>query len=635
MKTCAGWGWSVACAAGFWAVGAHAQSVAYIYGDVSADGAVPSGAADAFHQMRLSDTGARGCSLFKAMVEGEGYTISEQYDGATTLDAAFLSQYDAIVFGLHQKVWSAAEAAALDAWIRAGGGILMYNDSAAGGLFSRVGTNNPTGQAAVNSLLSAYGMEVAVDQGQGTRAYTSIDDESHPLTAGQLEFEGEGVSPVAVDAGSGARVLYPLDDAYQVTTRDPLSIDARNITISDPEWAVIALHDVGEGCVVAMFDRQPVWNDGEGSDIEKRDNMEVLRRIVKYLVGDLVAPADPGFDSLVAEMRRDPADGEAYLELGYLQWSGGSGSVGVDYVANGLVFQVQTSADLAAPVWASGPQLLEAAGEPEGLGDGTEWVTLRVLPPVGERARAFARLRVLAAGADRLVVDAGNDQVVHLSGVATLEGLADGAGLVATAWSKHSGPGEVVFGDAGALQTSAGFSAPGTYGLLLTATGTGEELGDLVTVVVADPAKVVKAVNCGGGATVGVNGFSYEADGGYIGGHIDDFPGNPVAGTADDGLYNTARSGHSGYSIAAPDGGYVVYLQFAETYFTSAGKRVFDMTVEGELVLDDVDLFAEAPGKWVAKDRIVRAEVGGGALDLGFSASVNNPLVNGIVVLAE
>ena len=608
------------------------QDVAYIYGDVSASGAIPSGGAAPFHQMRLSDTGNRGCSMFREMVEGEGFSISEHYDQATTLNSAFLDGLDVIVFGLHQKIWSPSEKAALDTWIRGGGGIMMYSDSAAGGHYSQVGIGNTTGQSAVNNVLSAYGMEVTVDVGQGTRAYTSVDDESHPLTQGSLEFEGEGISPVAVDENSGARALYPLESAYQISGGN-LSINSANITITDPRWSAIGLQEVGEGSVIAIFDRQPVWNNGEGSDIEKRDNEEVLRRLVKYLAGDLVLPEPMNFTSVQSALVTNSGDGKDYLELSYRQWSGGSGTVGVDYQAGGNLFRVQVSPDLGVTPWSSGAHLVEAVGAPVDQGDGTETVTVRILPSIEEAEGAFARVAIFGAGDEVVSADAGGDLIVHESGTATLNGEA--SALATVEWRKFSGPGSVSFGDSASATTTANFSQPGNYELMLTASRDGEQVSDLVSVMVVDSADVAVAINCGGGEYLGVNGFSYGADQFFTGGHVDNFPGNPVAGTVEDALYNTARSAHSGYTFTLPDGNYRVYLQFAETFFTDDNKRVFDVSIEGTKVLDDLDLFVEAPGKWMAFDRVYETTVSGGALNLDFSASVNNPLLNAIVVIRD
>src|SRR5438874_2460478 len=69
---------------------------------------------------------------------------------------------------------------------------------------------------------------------------------------------------------------------------------------------------------------------------------------------------------------------------------------------------------------------------------------------------------------------AGPDQIVSLLSGATLAGSAFDDGLPATGalittWSQVSGPGTVTFGNPNARQTSAVFTAVGTYVLRLTA----------------------------------------------------------------------------------------------------------------------------------------------------------------------
>lgn len=604
-----------------------AKQVAYIYGDVAADGTIPSGSEAAYDPMLLTDTGSKGCSEFKAMVEGEGYAISQHYDQDTTLDAAFLGQFDVIVFGLHQKLWSSAEKAALDAWIRGGGGILMYSDSAAGGAFNIVGIKNTTGQSAVNNILSAYGMQVTVDQGGGIRAYTSSAGSSNPIVWDQPVFEGEGVSPVAVDPAGGATALIPFDDAYKISGSS-LTIDARNITIVNPVWAAVALQEVGAGHVIAIFDRQPMWNNGPGSDIDEEDNREILRRIMRYLArdyGNSQEWIDLGLDG----------GGAPNLELTYRQWSGGGGQAGYDYAARNNRFAVELSTNLAASGWWRDAGRVETVAVVPETGGETERATVRVLPDPSW-PKAFARVAIAPVVAlPPLQVDAGMDIHVAETGAAWLEATVSGA--TTSAWDKASGPGTVIFADGSATQTTATFSAPGTYELSLTAGNGATQAVDTVRVDVVASGDVVIAINCGGSAYVGTNGFQYVADVHFTGGGADQFPGNAVAKTSDDLLYNYGRSkpGFTGYAIPVTNGNHTVYLQFAETFWTSNGSRVFDMTLEGSTVIDDLDLHATAPGKWVAYDRAFPATVADGSLDLVFTASANNPLINGIVVIRE
>lgn len=260
------------------------QSIAYIYGDVSADGDIPSGSEAPYDQMLLSDSGKKGLTAFRDMVQAQGYQIDQYYDRNTTLNAAFLNNFDVIVFGLHQKIWSSSEKSALDGWIRNGGGILMYSDSAAGGFGKLVGPLNTVGQSAVNNVLSAYGMQVTVDQVNGKNSFRAGPNPRHPIMAGRPVFEGEGVSPIAIDPSGDAKVLIPYEDNadYKVSGDGTIKFN-RNISYSNPKYAVIAATEVGSGHVMAIFDRQPIWNSGGGSNIQQRDNREILRRIINFL----------------------------------------------------------------------------------------------------------------------------------------------------------------------------------------------------------------------------------------------------------------------------------------------------------------------------------------------------------------
>ena len=136
-----------------------AENIAYIHGDVAPDGTIPSGSAEPYDQMLLTDTGNEGLSQFKQMVESQGHTISQHYDANTSLSASFLNNYEVVIFGLHQKQWSSSEKNALNLWLNTGGGMLIYSDSASGGFFGSVGAQNTVGQMTTNNLIAQYGMQ--------------------------------------------------------------------------------------------------------------------------------------------------------------------------------------------------------------------------------------------------------------------------------------------------------------------------------------------------------------------------------------------------------------------------------------------------------------------------------------------
>jgi hypothetical protein len=99
-----------------------------------------------------------------------------------------------------------------------------------------------------------------------------------------------------------------------------------------------------------------------------------------------------------------------------------------------------------------------------------------------------------AASNQAPTVSAGPDQPVTLPASATLDGtvsddgLPNPPGVVTTTWSQVSGPGTTTFGNANAVDTTATFSAAGTYTLRLTANDSALSTTDDVIVTVNSPA---------------------------------------------------------------------------------------------------------------------------------------------------
>jgi hypothetical protein len=86
-----------------------------------------------------------------------------------------------------------------------------------------------------------------------------------------------------------------------------------------------------------------------------------------------------------------------------------------------------------------------------------------------------------SAGADAAVTLPGS---VGLDGTVSDDGLPVPPGAVSTVWSRTSGPGTVTFADAAAVDTTASFSAAGSYVLRLTADDGQYAVFDEVTVTV-------------------------------------------------------------------------------------------------------------------------------------------------------
>lgn len=80
---------------------------------------------------------------------------------------------------------------------------------------------------------------------------------------------------------------------------------------------------------------------------------------------------------------------------------------------------------------------------------------------------------------------------------------------------------------------------------------------------------------------------------------------NTVANTADSQLYQCERYGNPfTYVFNVPAGNYQVTLKFAELFWEAAGARIFDVSINGALVLDNFDIFADAGASHTAVSKV-------------------------------
>ncbi|PKN90905.1 MAG: hypothetical protein CVU44_21605, partial [Chloroflexi bacterium HGW-Chloroflexi-6] len=124
------------------------------------------------------------------------------------------------------------------------------------------------------------------------------------------------------------------------------------------------------------------------------------------------------------------------------------------------------------------------------------------------------------------------------------------------------------------------------------------------------------------------------ADAGFTGGGVVDRGNIAIGNTLNDRIYQTERWGMSAFARTVPNGSYQVNLHFAETYagITAAGQRVFSANVEGTTIAN-IDIFAQAGGKNIALIKTANVVVTDGQLNIAFTASVNNPEINGIEII--
>ena len=180
---------------------------------------------------------------------------------------------------------------------------------------------------------------------------------------------------------------------------------------------------------------------------------------------------------------------------------------------------------------------------------------------------------------------------------------------------------------------------PGVYQALVVVQTNDPANATFVVPVNLLVSQYIENVNSGGGAFTAGDGTAYVADQafdtggfGYVGG-TEESTTEPIEGTDDDALYQNVRSGMEAYRFTVPEGHYRVTLRFAELSADADFERVFDVTAEGAVVVDNLDIFHAAGGQFRALDRTFEVDVTDGVLDLGFVQALGAaPIVNAIQV---
>lgn len=160
----------------------------------------------------------------------------------------------------------------------------------------------------------------------------------------------------------------------------------------DPYQNEIALVDYFEVSTTPPPDPVPGWAAGYGltgtnAEDDADADLDGLKNIFEYAFNlNPTSPAGAVFPA--------PGIEDDHLVLRFRVRSGGTGTVGTDYTAGNLTYQVQVADSPDAP-WISDTGLVEQAGPATSNGDGTDTVGVRLRPAIADLTRKFMRLILL------------------------------------------------------------------------------------------------------------------------------------------------------------------------------------------------------------------------------------------------
>jgi beta-galactosidase len=182
-----------------------------------------------------------------------------------------------------------------------------------------------------------------------------------------------------------------------------------------------------------------------------------------------------------------------------------------------------------------------------------------------------------------------------------------------------------------------------TYYYIVAATDVAGASAASNTATVTTPVSTC-TTNCSSPDAIAISaggpGASYFAadedfDGGNASGSNATININGVTNPAPQSVYQNQRFGNFTYTLPGLKAGtsYVVRLHFDEFYWTQAGQRVFNVSINGTQVLTNFDIFAAAGGQDIAVvEQFAATANAQGQIVLQFASVVDNAEVNGIEV---
>jgi fibronectin type 3 domain-containing protein len=204
----------------------------------------------------------------------------------------------------------------------------------------------------------------------------------------------------------------------------------------------------------------------------------------------------------------------------------------------------------------------------------------------------------------------------------------------------------IVSGVTGTTYSNTGLTASTTYYYVVEAVDAdGNSVASAQQSATTQPSgsTEVVAIACGAPAESNSGGgdYSFVADEDFVGGGVNSPVtasinlAQPGVNAAPMAVYQHGRAGISTYTIPGltPGSTYTVLLHFAETYFTTAGSREFNVAINGTTVLTNLDVFGTVGKDAALLETFNTTANSSGQIVIAFTAGVaNQPVVMGIEV---
>lgn len=167
-----------------------------------------------------------------------------------------------------------------------------------------------------------------------------------------------------------------------------------------------------------------------------------------------------------------------------------------------------------------------------------------------------------------------------------------------------------------------------------------------VWVDIPEPLGDTIKINAGGPAELDFLGdqiWSSDKEYGFIAGNFQTINSEiDIQNTDNDIVYRSSLNRVASYKVRLNPGAYTLKMLFSENHYDAIADRVFDITVEGDLVVDDLDVLSHVSINTPHDITLNNIEILDGILDIYFSADIYGagyaaagPFINGLEIYLE
>jgi hypothetical protein len=193
---------------------------------------------------------------------------------------------------------------------------------------------------------------------------------------------------------------------------------------------------------------------------------------------------------------------------------------------------------------------------------------------------------------------------------------------------------QIASGLTGTTYSDSGLTPATTYYYYVEAVHLGGNSAASNEANAATQAGSITQINCGGVAVSPFVADELFTNGSTIN-HANTIDLSGVTNPAPMAVYQSARVGTFSYTVTGfvANSSHTIRLHFAETYFTTKGSRVFNVSINGTQVLTGFDVFAAAGAQNKAViQQFTESADGSGQYLIQFTPTVNNALISGIEI---